>query len=110
MNMTRAGLAEFMNQSNDLSEILFGDDIVIDGETITAAVSHPTHGGQLGLGVETLEAILKVRIQKKNLATKPDHNRDTLTYNGETWRVDEVTDDRMGSAWVLTCIPAKQAS
>ena len=109
MNMTRAGLSQFMDQANDLSEILFGETITIAGDNITAAVSHPTTGGQLGLGVETLEAMLKVRIQKKNLASAPVHSKTLLTFKGDLWRVDEVTDDRMGAAWVLTCIPAEKS-
>lgn len=108
--MTRAGLTSFLQQSAEVIEELYGETVTINHEEIQAAVSNPTEGGTLGLGVEALEAILKVRILKSRLPEKPAHGKDVLTFNGDDWRIDDVTDDRRGEAWLLTCMPAEKRS
>jgi hypothetical protein len=107
MRMNLAGLQRFHAVANPITEDLYGGVISINGgAALAASVSHPTEGGSLGLGVESLEAILKVRIRKALYATKPVHDVDLITYNGEKWRVDDVTDDRASATWYLTCLPA----
>jgi len=104
--MERVGLKQFMAAAADVVEALYGEVITIAGKVIEAAVSHPSRGGELGLGIDQLDSILKVRIRKALLPTRPIHGKETLTFAGEIWRIDEVTDDRSSDAWYLTCIPA----
>jgi len=104
--MTRLGLSRFNAAATDISEALFGETIVFRDQSFEAAVSQPTTGGELSLGIESVESILKIRIRKLFAHEKPRHGKETLTFQGEEWRIDEVTDDRLGSAWLLTCLPA----
>jgi hypothetical protein len=108
MKMTPLGVSEFMNSAVELSEALFGGVVTISGSDYEAAVSTITEGGELSLGVEKIEAILRVRLRKALYPARPVHGSTLLTYEGRLWRVDEVTDDKIAKAWSLSCVLAEQ--
>lgn len=105
--MTSLGRSRFMTSADATLEALYGDTVTIAGLVVDAAVSTVTEGGLLGLGVETVEAILKVRIRKVLHPDKPEVGKAVLIHNSKKWRVEEVTDDHTSGAWYLSCIPAE---
>jgi len=106
MKMTLAGFRSFAQKAAAAVEELWGDEVVISGDTIAAAVNRSAVGGAFGLGGEIPEAILKVRIQKTNFAGPPVAGKTLLTFEGGLWRVDEFQDSERDGSWALSCVPA----
>ena len=105
MKMTSAGLARFAQASAAVVDEIWSDTVLISGQSVACAVARGAVGGTMGLGGEIPDALLKVRILKANLVTAPIHGKTLLTFEGRTWRVDEVTNSEKDQAWALTCVP-----
>lgn len=108
--MTREGLRSFNDLAAAQAAALHEESIVIDGRTIFCAVSRGGLGGDMGLGGDIPEAILKVQLPIRHFGSdyRPVHGQTTLEYDGRTWRVDEVGSAQNLKYWPLTCVPASE--
>lgn len=109
--MTRDGLRSFNDRASAQAAALWNESVVIDGRTIHCAVSRGGLGGDMGLGGDIPEAILRVHLPMEEFAPdySPKHGETILEYEGKKWRVDEVGSTQNINYWPLTCVPASES-
>lgn len=110
MKMTPGGLSRFSKAAAQVVEDLWSEGTALfDGQPVACAVSRGAVGGDMILGGEIPDALLKLRIRKANLQTPPLKNVTVFTFEDRKWRVDEVQDSYKDESWALTCIPANRS-